>query len=769
MKYYTYATALILAAILIIPLVSANHVSIDISRVRKYGPQNNGVIQVQTSLGSTTPMWLGLQAGDLDFGEWPITRTQLDEYNNQFLPADVDGDGAADCRDTVTGALSQSKYKPGTDPVQGALCLVTNNEFGMFVLDINNQRPTVGNPTNPGFSVNFRRAMAHLEDMANLVTNVCGGLCTDIQGIPLPNPAMADWRSASAAAAFPKLDATAAWNELQAGGIVDVDGDGILEMDLNNDGTTSASEEPIIVHYGRLDVNRSGSGRALRDKYAFDNPSSDPLNIRALFGAGFRYDYKEVTFATVFQDVFDPDCDLRKHTLYQGGWGTGISPDLLFFLYHPFFNGPGLTNYNCVDDAAPGGLNERLEAMFFAPDAVTALAAIQSAQDLWAQNVYNIGLWSAASRLAYRAVLRDVVNFKGSAEDTFYSHLTTGFGQFSARPWNLRWNAINPPESLNVVYSSDLWGGFPLGLMYDSLIAVNPNKPTILGNEGIMNWMAKRWTIGTYSGATPNGLFTCATTCDVLTFELDSKHPILFQDGTQMTAEDVAFSFTYLRDSVAHGGFVGAGVFDVVDTTVSNSVGGKFYTASIYYDARSFFHLVNAGIPMISKAAWQSVPFANPPAILETAPASPSQGAVTGQIGTGPFKLVNWDPAAGTAVLERHNGYFKSSALYDSFHASGNVNGLSPDMVSHLQTAHGLTATYSVLADNSNKIDVLDLVSIGGNFGKTCAQAPKADLNEDCVVNILDLVRVGGNMFKDLDHGDWTTFPSPAGHPIAYA
>lgn len=765
---YKYAIALMLAAILVVPLVltpvSANHVSIDISRVRKYGPQFNNVIQVQTALGSTGPMWDRLAAGTIDVGEWPITRTQLNAYINDYIQTDIDSDGIGDCRDTVTGAVTFAKYRPGTDPVHGAVCLITNNEFGMFVLDINHFRPL-------GSNVHFRRAMAHLNDIGNLVTNICLGLCTDLSGIPLPNPAMADWRNTAAAGAFPKFSPSAAFAELQLGGFIDVDSDGILEYDLNGDGTVAATEEPTIVHYSRLDVNRNGYGRALKNKYAFDNPAGDPDNIRALFGAGFRYDLKEVTFATVFRDIFDPACSGRQHDLYQGGWGTGISPDLLFFLYHSLFLGPGLPNYNCMNIPA---LDAALEAMFSAPDAATALANTLAAQQLWADLVPNIGLWSFASRLGYRAVLKDVVNFLGGGEDSFLSFLTMGFRRgLDARPWTARYNAINPPESLNIVYSSDFWGGNVLAQVYEGLITINPNKPTILGNEGIMPWLAKTWTLGTYTGTITgvnwNGApvtFTCATVCDKITFKLDTKHPILFHDGTQMTSADIKFSIEYGRDSIPYGGWQGQSVFDVVLVNTPTA-----FTAEIFYDARSFFHLINAGISIYPKASWQSVPFATPPTVIETAPALPLQGAVTGQVATGPYRLLNWDVAAGTVTLERFAGYHRSSAVYDRFHASGNVNGLSHDMVDHLRTVHGFTTLppYSILSDNSNRVDVLDLVIIGGNFNKLASAAPKADLNEDGVINILDLVRVGGNMFKDFDHGEWTTFPSPAAHPIGYA
>lgn len=194
------------------------------------------------------------------------------------------------------------------------------------------------------------------------------------------------------------------------------------------------------------------------------------------------------------------------------------------------------------------------------------------------------------------------------------------------------------------------------------------------------------------------------------------------------------------------------------------------FTAEVFYDSRSFFHLINTGIAIHPMAMWQSVPFASPPTVIEVGPAAPLQGGVTGQVGTGPYRLVNWDVAAGTVLLERFAGWHRSSAVYDSFHASGNVNGLSPDMVDHLRSVHGRTLpAYSILTDNSLRIDVLDLVSIGGNFNRLASAAPKADLNEDGVVNILDLVRVGGNMFRDWDHGEWTTFASPAGHPIGYA
>jgi hypothetical protein len=65
-------------------------------------------------------------------------------------------------------------------------------------------------------------------------------------------------------------------------------------------------------------------------------------------------------------------------------------------------------------------------------------------------------------------------------------------------------------------------------------------------------------------------------------------------------------------------------------------------------------------------------------------------------------------------------------------------------------------------ADDSDEINILDASIIGGQFGKTPPDDPRADINNDGIVDILDLVLVGGNFDKqskvatDNAYAAWT-------------
>ena len=165
---------------------------------------------------------------------------------------------------------------------------------------------------------------------------------------------------------------------------------------------------------------------------------------------------------------------------------------------------------------------------------------------------------------------------------------------------------------------------------------------------------------------------------DGLTYTFHLHEGVLFHDGSELTAEDVAYTYDYYRNpdngAPIVGRFTGIGSVEAPDK----------YTVQVNMDA------VNAA----SLTSWATVPIVHSAYHAEVGEETYS----TSPIGTGPYKLREWRPAEFTEL----------EAFDDHFRGRPNIDVLREDIVPEpsvrmiaLQTGEADSAVWPLLVEDS--------------------------------------------------------------------
>lgn len=138
---------------------------------------------------------------------------------------------------------------------------------------------------------------------------------------------------------------------------------------------------------------------------------------------------------------------------------------------------------------------------------------------------------------------------------------------------------------------------------------------------------------------------------DFRTWTVSLRDDVTWHDGEAFTAEDVAFTFQYFSDDGGPGRY-GHHVYDhpvfesaavIDDTTVELT----------FAEAVATFELLPGGdIPILPEHIWSAIE-------------DPRADATSLPIGTGPFKMVEYDPGVSYR-LEANGGYFLGAPLVDT-------------------------------------------------------------------------------------------------------
>ncbi|GAA1488209.1 ABC transporter substrate-binding protein [Brachybacterium sacelli] len=159
-----------------------------------------------------------------------------------------------------------------------------------------------------------------------------------------------------------------------------------------------------------------------------------------------------------------------------------------------------------------------------------------------------------------------------------------------------------------------------VGLVYDKLFAPSPYV------EDPQPWLA-----------------TEARQLDEVTWEVDLRTDVTWQDGEQFTPEDVVFSFQYMHDAPT-----GRYTHHVNDTPSVDDV-VKVDEDTVRFECRdacpSLAQVTLADLPIVAKHVWEGVD----PAEAKTVQDLP--------IGTGPYELTSYSPTEGYVFTANEN-YF---------------------------------------------------------------------------------------------------------------
>jgi hypothetical protein len=185
----------------------------------------------------------------------------------------------------------------------------------------------------------------------------------------------------------------------------------------------------------------------------------------------------------------------------------------------------------------------------------TAVSAGYQAEDLYGHGVYTLPIFTGSDQYAYLAPPT------GCAWSRVVNNV--GAGLPNTFKWKNEWCApgtqairqgfSQPTTSLNPYVESTVWDAYILGNVYDSIYALNP-----LSNNQVLDWMTKNHQLidcGGLCTSSQVGYTPSPGTTKVITNTLRSD--IFFQNGVQVTAWDVAYSYLSL---IKNGAFQTSGL-----------------------------------------------------------------------------------------------------------------------------------------------------------------------------------------------------------------
>jgi peptide/nickel transport system substrate-binding protein len=580
----------------------------DYQTYEQWGPRVNEFLMKFYS--SADVEFQALALGDIDIVEWPLTKT----YYNQFI---------ADPNIAVVGA--------------GA-------EYGMYIMDFNNNETLPDGTHNPLSDPAFRHALWHLIDREYIASDIFEGMSTALYS-PVAPAAGSAWINPAVVNAHP-FSITDANNLLEAAGYTIDSGTG-KRID------PATGQVITLKVYGRSD-------------HAY----------RAQTATWFsqRLDDVHVGYTLILKTSSGCSLDVmtnKDFSTYTGGWSLGIDvPDSIYALFHSsMYWHPGKPpNYGHYSDPIADALIEQAWYAGSLPEAISPTLQWQAryidpawvpAPTLVANIIYmahrkNYGTYSGEE--AYAGLpFKDIFNSPGrgiGSYSNFYTFMNVypqdgALNNMAPGNYKIRWGwKVAAADKLNPVYGSWVWDWAVMNWIYDTLMGINPQITT-----EDRPWMAYQYNLGTWDNP-DNPAFPKST---FVTFKL--RDDIYWQDGVHMTLEDFRW-------------MVGREPGDLIPTVEARGIEYPWWyssiadihhveviddwTIKIYYNIRSYLALHwLGGLPLIPKHIWKPLFDTGDPTIHLADPTL---------TGNGPFKFVTYVENAG-AKLTRNNNYFRNHPI----------------------------------------------------------------------------------------------------------
>lgn len=307
--------------------------------------------------------------------------------------------------------------------------------------------------------------------------------------------------------------------------------------------------------------------------------------------------------------------DMAEFDMYMLAWSLSRIPTSLHNFFHSSndveagYNRPGIRDPE---------LDKVLENLYYAPNEEVAKKAADDAQVILAKRQPYTVLYSRPYMDAFRKDrFTGYVPMHGFGAANYSNKWTT----LNVRPvrgkgGTIRWLLPEEPKVLNPCTASSAYEWEVLGRLFDGLMEVNPETMED------MPWKAKSWEVGTWEPE-PGKKGT------VVTWHLEKG--IKWHDGAPFTSKDIKFTIEYLRDNKVPRYITS--VQEVVKVEIPDD-----YTAKVYFETESFWHLYRADIACeLPESLWKDVKdYKTFEPWLES---HPSASGLTKVIGTGPFIL----------------------------------------------------------------------------------------------------------------------------------
>src|SRR6266516_8019246 len=439
-------------------------------------------------------------------------------------------------------------------------------------------------------------------------------------------------------------------------------------------GTSPPSSYPHLVPNGhvsmyiRTDAQRMAYGTIVADtlNFLFGTPSSSGGGT-VCFGPSSPCSTSPQYYAIdILIPIVFSSATLDDWNLATAGYSLGTTPDHLYSTYDSQFASTlcgGVNNIFPPD--YPSYCNPNYDADVYAGEFSSSLTNA-------------VGLFSNAAVIAYQTVMTIPIyskidqfvalngwNFQPSTMSSLVSVLGYGLqaGFWSllnmrqnpgyvpannlytpggGNPSLIRRGFSQPVDNLSPFQTLTVWDFEIISQVYDTMLQLNPL--TGGSNQQLIDWMTTAHTT-TYNpteiscvGPPSNAQTICVTGTTTQTWHLRSD--LFFQDGTRVTAQDVAYTILAYRD-------VPSSLLQSNVATVSSAIAIDLTAVQVKLQNQSPFYEFNIGsLPIIPKHLW--APFCGDPPSPSSQCASPSFDPMAPAIFVGSWPLTCKNLTTGT-------------------------------------------------------------------------------------------------------------------------
>jgi ABC-type transport system substrate-binding protein len=575
-KVFAIATCLLMVLMLTAPTFALKGPLVDNLQYKFYGDQ--------------TALFNALLAGDIDIMAWPLTYAQ---YQTAI----------------TTANLTVAPY----------------SDLGDYEIAFNNNATDLSHTTDRKVMnyTEFRQAIACLIDKDGLISgpNVNGfGTRDDTQ---IARPTLNKWVNFNVS----KYDANGAptnnypwdYNETHALELLWTNG-WYSHVTYPTLASLLAASLPLSMGSVIYPPGHPRAGTAIDNIVAYIRSDDLP---RKKAGESLVAEMTKIGIGTTVHEgsssvCYTPVFISHDYDFYTAGWSFGANPLHFYSMNTPVGIYPGGPNLYMIDDAAM-----TFHATMDYPKATDtsgaqSIAEAKNCQYIQVQQAMLIPLYSSASYMAYRTGLVGAINFRGYGLTAAleYMFINAKVPSYS-HPMTLKYGTLNPPVSINPIFSSWLWDYEVVDRIFNSPMATNPYKPTTPGKSPAgadQPWMAYDWKVEYMTNGNANVTFWF-------------RHDITWQDGVPFTVDDLNYTIfiqTIYGDSWGHSDMAHVVGFQKWDD----------WTCSLNFDIPTFWALYTVTYDIIPQHIYKYIAI----------PADASSGSsLTGLHGEWPGKdsLVN--------------------------------------------------------------------------------------------------------------------------------
>jgi len=491
-----------------------------------YGPRIDQILIKKYN--GLQPEIQALQAGEIDFTDWALTKT---------LQTQLAGD-------------------------TNIAVVPYGGEAGYYTMSFNNNNNQyLGNPPDPGYDnpmypnpfsvVALRQACSYLVDRDFLSSGPGAGMYEPIY-VPLPkymayftDPEISYTGTQSAWTYPPSI--TDANNTLNNNHFP-IGPDGYHYWDIDEDNVYDAAQNETlnVVFYTRKDDFRKGAADMLCN--GFDAIKVHYTRIAGDGGVAWQKAMVE-----------------KDYHVYTAGWiFIGPDADFLFDLYHwdNYYHPEDPPNYAGITWDNVANIRTDLENIKFAPTDVAARAAAFAFELKFAKQACECPLGSTSAPKAYNKWYtggndgvakgdaedkyrnqpwNQIVNEKGQGENSYYTFLNAYPGTYQYGDGNMivryGWDDNTMPKTLNPMYSSWYWESEAWGKCFDGL---GGRDPMTKGPVDVPS-LAENWTVGTWVYPIKPGDPLSGQTLSQVTVTI--RPDVTWSDGHAFDIDDVIYTF----------------------------------------------------------------------------------------------------------------------------------------------------------------------------------------------------------------------------------